>query len=179
MSKNCLPCRSIQVHQQFLLLVSCCSIFSFLCIFFFVYHCLPFLAHLAKGNVSFCHHLASVVCRLNFSHQVSDAGSCEPLVLLNMVLSVFRLMAFDYLFGIFKLFLSPSEQFLGHLGKRYVSFCHQMVLTSSEQSLSCLDKCHESFAIKVVLNSGEQSRSNNQPLVFFQQIMSLSLDFHF
>jgi hypothetical protein len=22
-----------------------------------------FLAHLAKGNVSFCHHLASVVCR--------------------------------------------------------------------------------------------------------------------
>ena len=31
----------------------------------------PFLAHLAKGNVSFCHHLASVVRRLsfvNFSH---------------------------------------------------------------------------------------------------------------
>jgi len=31
----------------------------------------PFLAHLAKGNVSFCHHLASVVCRpssVNFSH---------------------------------------------------------------------------------------------------------------
>ena len=30
-----------------------------------------FLAHLAKGNVSFCHHLASVVCRpssVNFSH---------------------------------------------------------------------------------------------------------------
>jgi hypothetical protein len=24
---------------------------------------LIFLAHLAKGNVSFCHHLASVVCR--------------------------------------------------------------------------------------------------------------------
>jgi hypothetical protein len=23
----------------------------------------PFIAHLAKGNVSFCHHLASVVCR--------------------------------------------------------------------------------------------------------------------
>jgi hypothetical protein len=23
----------------------------------------PFLAHLAKDNVSFCHHLASVVCR--------------------------------------------------------------------------------------------------------------------
>jgi hypothetical protein len=33
------------------------------------YHC--FLAHLVKGNVSFCHHLASVVLRLssvNFSH---------------------------------------------------------------------------------------------------------------
>jgi hypothetical protein len=30
-----------------------------------------FLAHLAKGNVSFCHHLASVVCcpsSINFSH---------------------------------------------------------------------------------------------------------------
>jgi hypothetical protein len=26
-------------------------------------HDLEFLAHLAKGNVSFCHHLASVVCR--------------------------------------------------------------------------------------------------------------------
>jgi hypothetical protein len=24
-------------------------------------HIKPFLAHLAKGNVSFCHHLASVV----------------------------------------------------------------------------------------------------------------------
>jgi hypothetical protein len=36
-----------------------------------------------KGNVSFCHHLASVVCHpssVNFSHQVSDAGSDEPLV---------------------------------------------------------------------------------------------------
>jgi hypothetical protein len=33
--------------------------------------CKVFLAHLAKGKVSFCHHLASVVCRLssvNFSH---------------------------------------------------------------------------------------------------------------
>ena len=45
---------------------------------------IQFLAHLAKGNVSFCHHLASVVRHLssvNFSHQVSDAGSGEPLVL--------------------------------------------------------------------------------------------------
>jgi hypothetical protein len=25
----------------------------------------PFLAHLAKGNVSFCHHLASVVCNMD------------------------------------------------------------------------------------------------------------------
>jgi hypothetical protein len=30
----------------------------------FVDHCLSFLAHLAKGNVSFCHHLVSV----NFLH---------------------------------------------------------------------------------------------------------------
>jgi hypothetical protein len=31
----------------------------------------PLLAHLAKGNVSFCHHLVSIVRRLssvNFSH---------------------------------------------------------------------------------------------------------------
>jgi hypothetical protein len=35
------------------------------------YWCTILLAHLAKGNVSFCHHLASVVCCLssvNFSH---------------------------------------------------------------------------------------------------------------
>ena len=45
-----------------------------------------FLAHLAKGNVSFCHHLAFVIRHLssvNFSHQVSDAGSGEPLVLVS------------------------------------------------------------------------------------------------
>ena len=42
MSKNCLPCRSIQVHQQFLLLVSCCSIFRFLCIFFLYIIVCPF-----------------------------------------------------------------------------------------------------------------------------------------
>ena len=35
----------------------------------------PFLAHLAKGNVSFWHPSS-----VNFSHQVSDAGSGEPLV---------------------------------------------------------------------------------------------------
>jgi hypothetical protein len=29
---------------------------------------LQFLAHLAKGNVIFCHHLASVVCRLLTFH---------------------------------------------------------------------------------------------------------------
>jgi hypothetical protein len=33
------------------------------------------LAHFAKGNVSFCHHLASVVCRVSkkkllFSHRI-------------------------------------------------------------------------------------------------------------
>jgi hypothetical protein len=29
---------------------------------------MQFLAHLAKGNVSFCHHLASGVCRLLTFH---------------------------------------------------------------------------------------------------------------
>jgi hypothetical protein len=28
---------------------------------FRIINCFPFLAHLAKGNVGFCHHLASVV----------------------------------------------------------------------------------------------------------------------
>jgi hypothetical protein len=32
-------------------------------LYFYIY----FLAHLAKGNVSFCHHLASVVCRHIFT----------------------------------------------------------------------------------------------------------------
>jgi hypothetical protein len=30
---------------------------------------LPFLAHLAKGHVSFCHHLASIVVRLSVVHR--------------------------------------------------------------------------------------------------------------
>ena len=34
--------------------------YLFFCVFTYI---LIFLAHLAKGNVSFCHHLASVVCR--------------------------------------------------------------------------------------------------------------------
>jgi hypothetical protein len=44
-----------------------------------------------KGNVGFCHHLVSVVCHpssVNFSHQVSDAGSGEPLVFYT-VISIF------------------------------------------------------------------------------------------
>ena len=50
-------------------------VFLFVCLFVFtlchMYPMLPisldcpFLAHLAKGNVSFCHHLASVVRRLS------------------------------------------------------------------------------------------------------------------
>jgi hypothetical protein len=28
-----------------------------------LYRAAPFLAHLAKGNVNFCHHLASGICR--------------------------------------------------------------------------------------------------------------------
>jgi hypothetical protein len=58
----------------------CIVVFNAYCVVFFfrlVYLMLPvspdcpFLAHLAKGNVSFCHHLASVVRRLSsviFSH---------------------------------------------------------------------------------------------------------------
>ena len=34
--------------------------YLFFCVFAYI---LIFLAHLAKGNVSFCHHLVSVVCR--------------------------------------------------------------------------------------------------------------------
>jgi hypothetical protein len=37
-----------------------------------------FLAHLAKGNVSFCHHFASVVCRpLTFPMFVNESGQNE------------------------------------------------------------------------------------------------------
>jgi len=41
----------------------CCSIYVVFWRSLFVL--LSFLAHLAKGNVSFCHHLASVVRRLS------------------------------------------------------------------------------------------------------------------
>jgi hypothetical protein len=44
------------------------------------YRNILFLAHLAKGNVSFCHHLASVVCKL-FTFQASSPkplGRLEP-----------------------------------------------------------------------------------------------------
>jgi hypothetical protein len=38
-----------------------------------------FLAHLAKGNVSFCHHLASVVCRpLTFHILISSPKTPQP-----------------------------------------------------------------------------------------------------
>jgi hypothetical protein len=37
------------------------------------------LAHLAKGNVSFCHHLASVVCRpLTFHILIFSSETPEP-----------------------------------------------------------------------------------------------------
>jgi hypothetical protein len=42
---------------------------------------------------------------VNFSHQVSDAGSVEPLVVLAITLSVLRFTSSDYLFAIFNLFL--------------------------------------------------------------------------
>ena len=44
---------------------------------------ITFLAHLAKGNVSFCHHLASVVCRplifhiLIFSSEISQPNELK------------------------------------------------------------------------------------------------------
>jgi len=38
-----------------------------------------FLAHLAKGNVSFCYHLASVVCRpLTFHILIFSSESPRP-----------------------------------------------------------------------------------------------------
>ena len=38
-----------------------------------------FLAHLAKGNVSFCHHLASVVCRpLTFHILIFSSETPQP-----------------------------------------------------------------------------------------------------
>ena len=42
---------------------------------------------------------------VNFSHQVSDAGSGELLVVLAITLSVPRFTSSDYLFAIFNLFL--------------------------------------------------------------------------
>jgi hypothetical protein len=40
-----------------------------------------FLAHLAKGNVGFWHHLASIVCCLssvNFSHLIFSSETHQP-----------------------------------------------------------------------------------------------------
>jgi hypothetical protein len=40
---------------------------------------LPFLAHLAKGNVSFCHHLAFVVCcSLSFHILIFSSETPQP-----------------------------------------------------------------------------------------------------
>jgi hypothetical protein len=40
---------------------------------------LYFLAHLAKGNVSFCHHLVSVVCRpLTFHILIFSSETPQP-----------------------------------------------------------------------------------------------------
>jgi hypothetical protein len=47
---------------------------------FFV--CFSFLAHLAKGNVSFCHHLASVVCHpLTFHILIFSSETPQPNIL--------------------------------------------------------------------------------------------------
>ena len=42
-------------------------------------HCKFFLAHLAKSNVSFCHHLASVICRpLTFHILIFSSETPQP-----------------------------------------------------------------------------------------------------
>ena len=38
----------------------------------------PFLAHLAKGSVSFCHHLASVICRPLTVHILIFSSETPP-----------------------------------------------------------------------------------------------------
>jgi hypothetical protein len=44
-----------------------------------LYTIVGFLAHLAKGNVSFCHHLASVVCRpLTFHILIFSSETPQP-----------------------------------------------------------------------------------------------------
>ena len=40
--------------------------------------CFLFLAHLAKGNVSFCHHLASVLCGLLTFHILIFSETPKP-----------------------------------------------------------------------------------------------------
>jgi len=50
---------------------------------------LSFLAHLAKDNVSFCHHLASVVCRpLTFHILIFSSETPQPNEL-NLVGSIY------------------------------------------------------------------------------------------
>jgi uncharacterized membrane protein len=47
--------------------------------FWFVHISMNFLAHLAKGNVSFCHHLASVVfCQLTFCILIFSSETPQP-----------------------------------------------------------------------------------------------------
>jgi hypothetical protein len=42
-------------------------------------YAMVFLAHLAKGNVNFCHHLASVVCRpLTFHILIFSSETAWP-----------------------------------------------------------------------------------------------------
>ena len=57
--RNNLARRTYFIHRSIQLQLLMCTIY---------YHSsfTSFLAHLAKGQVSFCHHLASVVCRILF-----------------------------------------------------------------------------------------------------------------
>ena len=54
-----------------------------------------FLAHLAKGNVSFCHHLASVVCRpLTFHILIISSETSWPNEL-NMVGNIYGMSSMN------------------------------------------------------------------------------------
>ena len=70
-------------HTQELYSVRCNVLFycysKFTRKFFLLRHNYILLAHLAKGNVSFCHHLASVVCRpLTFHILIFSSETPQP-----------------------------------------------------------------------------------------------------
>jgi len=60
------------------MLMSLCNLYSFLTFKFICLHIHPFLAHLAKGHVNFCHHLAFVVCLLTFHIWIFSSKTAWP-----------------------------------------------------------------------------------------------------